>query len=88
MERKNFDIAASMAIKGSAILMMLFHHLFRNGIKCHEIYDIIYFPFPEKNICNIATVFKICVGLFTLVSGYGLYLNYKKTELSSSKWVL
>lgn len=88
MERKNFDIAASMAIKGSAILMMIFHHLFRNGLDYHEIYDIIYFPFPGKNICNIATVFKICVGLFVLVSGYGLYLNYKKTELSSSKWVL
>ncbi|MBD5487700.1 MAG: acyltransferase [Lachnospiraceae bacterium] len=88
MERKNFDIVASMAIKGSAILMMLFHHLFRNGLKCHEIYDIIYFPFPGKNICNVATVFKICVGLFVLVSGYGLYLNYEKTELSPSKWVL
>ena len=88
MRTKRFDINASLATKGIAILMLLFFHLFLNGSTYHERYDIVYYPFPEKNICNIATVCKICVGLFALISGYGLYLNYKKTNLSPSKWVV
>ncbi len=85
--KRNFGLDISLAIKGIAIAMMLFHHLFRNGLGAHEQYDIVYFPFPETNIRNIATMFKICVALFTFISGYGLYLNYKKTALSASRWV-
>lgn len=88
IKQKSFGLDVSLAIKGIAIGMMLFHHLFRNGLGAHERYDIVYFPFPETNMRNIATVFKICVALFTFISGYGLYLNYKKTELSASQWVL
>lgn len=88
LKRKQFDINTSLAIKGIAILMMLFHHMFRNGLNVHENYSIIYYPFPEINMCNIATVFKICVALFTFVSGYGLYLNYKKTTLSNNNWIM
>lgn len=84
---KRFDIDASLAIKGIAILMMLFHHLFRNGLYVHEKYDITYVPFPEVNVCNIATVCKICVAIFTFISGYGLYLNYKKRG-NETGWVL
>ncbi len=86
--KRSFGVDISLAIKGIAIAMMLFHHLFRNGLGAHEQYNIVYFPFPETNMRNIATVFKICVALFTFISGYGLYLNYKKTDLSDSQWVL
>lgn len=87
-KQKSFGRDISLALKGIAIAMMLFHHLFRNGLGAHERYDIVYFPFPETNIRNIATVFKICVALFTFISGYGLYLNYKKTKLCAFRWVL
>ena len=88
MKSKKLDLDTSFAIKGIAILMMLFHHLFRNGLSVHTDYNISYFPFPEVNICNLATMFKICVSLFAFVSGYGLYLNYKSTTMSSAKWVI
>ena len=88
MKIKKFDLDTSFTLKGIGILMMLFHHLFRNGLSVHADYSISYFPFPEVNICNLATVFKICVSLFAFVSGYGLYLNYKSTTLSSAKWVI
>lgn len=86
--KRSFGLDVSQAIKGIAIAIMLFHHLFRNGLGAHERYDIVYFPFPETNMRNIATVFKICVALFTFISGYRLYFNYKKTDLSDSRWVL
>lgn len=88
MGSKVFDKGMSTVIKGIAVLMMLFHHLFRDGLEAHERFDIIYFPFPEINMINIATVFKICVGMFAFVSGYGLYLDLKKSRPAISKWVL
>lgn len=87
-KEKYFSKEMASAIKGIAISMMLFHHLYRSGIDAHEKYHIIYTPFPDTVVCNIATIFKICVGIFTLLSGYGLYLNYKESSLSPSKWIL
>lgn len=88
MKLKNFDVNTSFVVKGVAILMMLFHHLFRNGLDICERFEIVYFPFPEKNIRNIASVFKICVAIFTFVSGYGLFLDYNKNSITSERWIL
>lgn len=85
---KKFDKEMSLAIKGIAILMVLFHHMFRSNLSVLENYNITYFPFPETNVCNIGTVFKICVGIFCFISGYGMYLGYQKKTTSSARWVL
>lgn len=58
----------TIAIKGIAILLMLWHHLFLNtmayGVLTH----------------SLAVVFKVCVALFLFVSGYGLTNQYSRLE--------
>ena len=58
----------TIAIKGIAILLMLWHHLFLNtmayGVLTH----------------SLAVVFKVCVALFLFVSGYGLTKQYSQLE--------
>ncbi len=58
--------ADTTAIKGMAILLMLWHHLFLNTMT--------YGAFAH----SLAVVFKVCVALFLFVSGYGLTKQYSK----------
>lgn len=58
--------ADTATIKGIAILLMLWHHLFLNTMA--------YGAFAH----SLAVVFKVCVALFLFVSGYGLTKQYSK----------
>lgn len=60
-------------LKGVAILMMLFHHLFVYGLS--EFHDIYIFGYGI--IQTIATSCKACVAIFVFLSGYGLMVKYK-----------
>lgn len=73
----NFSKKDSACIKGIAIIMMLFHHSFREADNL-EAYSVIFKPFSQEFVVNLAVYFKICVGLFVFISGYGLYLSIKK----------
>lgn len=89
MKERTFDKNASNAIKGIAILMMLLHHCFMNEGRFFG-YDVSFAPFGKNHVVAIAAFFKICVSLFAMISGYGLYLNYKNKDekLSPTKWVV
>ena len=56
------------AIKGIAICLMLWHHLFLNTSA--------YGDFSH----SMAVLFKVCVALFLFVSGYGLTKQFSKLE--------
>lgn len=56
------------AIKGIAILLMLWHHLFLNTMAYGNLTH------------SMAVVFKVCVALFLFVSGYGLTKQYSQLE--------
>lgn len=56
------------AIKGIAICLMLWHHLFLNTIEFGNAAH------------SLAQVFKVCVALFLFVSGYGLTMQFSKLE--------
>ena len=75
----------ALALKGIAILIMLFHHLFLKGR--FDGYSIAFAPFSEKQITDIANYCKVCVSLYAFVSGYGLYLSYSGNRLSDKKWI-
>lgn len=70
----------SKMIQGLAILMMLYHHLFSTP----EIFGIEYFSLLNIGGINIeqkmAWFFKICVGIYAFVSGYGIYRSIEKTK--------
>lgn len=63
----------SKMLQGLAILMMLYHHLFSTP----EILGVSYISLLNINGLNIETpmawFFKICVGIYAFVSGYGLF---------------
>lgn len=82
-----FDRDSAQALKGIAILMMLFHHCFRESAQ-YENYVISFAPFPESKVVALANMCKICVSLFAFVSGYGLYLSCCKRKGSPGQWVL
>ena len=58
----------TIAIKGVAMLFMLWHHLF--------LFKNEYGVFVE----TLAEIFKVCVALFLFVSGYGLTKQFSKLE--------
>ena len=73
----------SKMIQGLAIIMMLYHHLFATP----EIFGIEYFSLLNIGGINIeqkmAWFFKICVGIFAFMVGYG-YAYSKNKDLKYS----
>lgn len=65
------------ALKGVAILLMVFHHCYRSADKFAG-YEVNFQPFSQEFIINIGVLSKICVSIFAFVSGYGLLCGYKK----------
>ena len=65
----------SAALKGIAILMMVFHHCYRTEKKFAG-YEILFTPFTAENVIHLALYMKICVCIFAFVSGYGLMYGY------------
>ncbi len=80
-----FDKEKSTILKGVAILIMIFHHCFRDA-KLFSDYAISFYPFNMDAIVKLAAGGKICVAIFAFISGYGLYLSYDNKE-SANKWV-
>ncbi len=75
----------SKALQGLAILMMLYHHLFSTP----EALGIDYVSLLNFNGINVelhmAWFFKICVGIYAFVSGYGMLRAFesKRTRADS-----
>ena len=68
MTREDTDL-----VKGLAIAMMLWHHLFLNTLEY------------GKFVNDLAVFFKVCVSLFLFVSGYGLTKQYARIERHTVK---
>ncbi len=73
----------SKMLQGLAILMMLYHHLFSTpealGIPYRSL-----LKFGDVNAeLRMAWFFKICVGIYAFVSGYGLCRSLQKKESGS-----
>lgn len=73
-----------MALKGLAILMMIFFHCFANE-KTLLKYDVNFFPFTQDFICTVRLYLKICVCIYAFISGYGLYQSFRKTDDGTSR---
>ncbi len=68
----------SAVLRGIAILMMIYHHVFATP----EIYGLEYFSVLRFGGINVerylAWFFKIALGIYLFVSGYGMYYVLKK----------
>lgn len=67
----------TLAVKGIAILMMLFHHLFLDASR-YAGYTINFAPIGETKTVLIAQFCKICVAIFVFLSGYGITYSLNK----------
>lgn len=77
----------SAALKGLAILLMIWHHCYYKIAKFGR-YDVIFRGITQEQMIRIALCFKICVAIFAFVSGYGLMYGYSKnTSRKDSKAV-
>lgn len=84
-KRVEYGKDEATALKGIAILILLFHHLFLKGR--FEDFGVSFAPFPVEFITKIASYSKICVAIYAFISGYGLYLGYQNKKSSDIKWV-
>ena len=87
-----FGKQQSQIIKGVAIILMAFHHCFIPVKGNLDGYSITFFPFTYAQVTEFAAFSKICVSLFSFVSGYGLFLSFRnrldsKGRNSVSHWL-
>ena len=79
MNKSNFDKSTTNIIKGIAVLLLLFHHLFlkndrliANGVVISDgVYNLLYAYIVQA---------RICVWIFVFISGYGLAKSFSKDE--------
>ena len=77
--KSTFDKSYTVNMKGIAVLILLFHHLTYAGMPI---------PIREFNIHYILScTTKVCVAIFTILSGYGLTKSYEKTTDSNGTFV-
>lgn len=82
----------SSALKGLAVLMMIFHHCYRLAERIEK-YQVDLCGLSTGQVVAVAESFKICVALFAFVSGYGLMYGYsgkkegRKDNRMISGWI-
>ena len=69
-------------IKGAAICLMLWHHLFAFPERVTEgvFRSLLYFNDTNLSVC-IGAFGRICVAVFTFLSGYGWYMASRPKEM-------
>lgn len=82
----------SAALKGIAIIIMVFLHCFNKPDRYNG-YNLIFTPFTSEQLKAAAVSGKICVSIFAFVSGYGLMYGYsqmkqKSKDSNSQSWVI
>ena len=82
IQKRQFSKEYTDVIKGAAILMMLAHHLFFGQLEA----PIHWFGGDDMRKI-FATLFKVCVSMFAILSGYGLAEQYKKKKADENAFV-
>lgn len=83
-----FNKEDSTAVKGIAIIIMMWHHCFLAGR--FEDYNVIFSPLSVSMAAELARYLKICVSMFCFVSGYGLFLALAQYDAETNgyrKWI-
>ena len=88
MNNKGLSKDDSLCIKGIAILMLIFHHLYCE-VSRFEKFDVDFSPFTQDFVFDISNIMRICVSIFAFITGYGLLKSIAKTDIdrkSVAKW--
>lgn len=92
MKRGNMKFTKNhtLCMKGIAILIMFFHHNYLGPDRWLDS-PINFYPFSEATVVYIAKFCKICVGMFVLLTGYGMMVSCKnriKDDKEMRKYIL
>lgn len=88
MNEKGLTKNDSLCLKGVAILIMLFHHLFLERER-YGAFPVSFWPLDESSVVAIANLCKICVSIFAFITGYGLLKSISRTPIDRNsivKW--
>ena len=77
-DNRTFSIHVTQALKGIAILSMLFHHLFAQSGTFEDVYGVIFTPFTRDQVNTVSSGAVICVSMFVFLTGYGMLLSLRK----------
>ena len=81
-DRSLFTLADTNALKGLAIILMFYHHLFAfperlpKGIKFEALFEIS----GISSAYAVAVIGKICVAIFVFLGGYGTYISCTRSS--------
>lgn len=78
MKEKRFDIKYTNLLKGIAVLLLLLHHVLNLSYPYTSIV-------PKRILVHLVSCGKICVAIFLILSGYGMYLSYNKIQEKNAK---
>lgn len=80
-----FDVRQTNIAKGVAVLLLLWHHVFFNSHGSYGHYHSLlkFGDLPVEAV--ISDMFKVCVAIFLILSGYGMYQSYAKNLEKSKK---
>ena len=74
--KKIFSAAHTQVLKGLAVIMLLMHHGFSVLIA-----DT---PWGSLVLTNTISLTKLCVAIFTVLSGYGMYFSFRSKAKNAS----
>lgn len=80
-----FDKRQSNIVKGIAVLLLIFHHLFFNNPDLYGQYFSIFQIGGVPLVAKISEICKVCVYIFLFISGYGLFLTYTSKISNAEK---
>ena len=71
-----FDKRQSNIAKGVAVLLLLWHHVFTDSARVRGSITSFLFVGDTPLACLISPICKVCVALFCVISGYGMFKSF------------
>lgn len=75
-----FDIRQTNIAKGVALLMLIWHHLFYSSAEYYQRFTTLHMYKGIPIESTLSDYCKVCVAVFLLLSGYGLYMSWQSYE--------
>lgn len=76
-----FSMKDTLVAKGIAIILLLIHHLFYSLD-----YKFCNFILYKSDFVDLATISKVCVAIFLILSGYGLSMSWIKNNYTCKEF--
>ncbi|MCR4895382.1 MAG: acyltransferase [Lachnospiraceae bacterium] len=82
-EKPSFDRDRTLTVKGVAILMLLFYHLFHEAEALQRL-NVNYAPFSERVFLTLAGFGNLCVGIFVFLTAFGICRKPEEREVKGA----